>query len=1804
MKAQISKYFLSILILAASCTNKNTLQVKNKNFENEIELRQNLVFTFNKDIAPDSLINLWDSSAYLKITPDVKGKFRWNTKSELMFSPEGGFLPATDYKAELTSLLLKHNMQYHLPEEKIILFHTPYLQLTSSRGYWSKAASGPEAVQLLAYMGFNYKVEPASLANLLTISVDGKPVQFKMITTAASEETAVSIEGFDKTSIKNVKLDIKVSQGMPCPGSDFKTKDVLSSITEVPLPDKLSIEQALGEFEGLQAVIHVYTNQAVDEATLAGAITISPKIPFTIEAANNGFNIKASFDPGITYMLTIAKHAKGLIGGFLENDFTTYVPFGQLEPAIAFTSQRGMYLSSKGKRNLGINIVNIPKVEVTVYKIYENNVIQFLDRNQYGYYEYDYDGDYGNSSRYNINGIEKFGDVVLQRNYDSRNLPKNGNANLVNIDLEETNGFKGVYLVNVASTNDNWLRATKLIAISDVGIIARQTDNEIYVFANSIKTAEPLAGAKINFISTNNQTLYSVTTGTDGIAVFPNIKGNAPGFTVDMITAMSSGDFNYMRFNDSRVETSRFDVGGRYETEGGYMAFLYGDRDIYRPGETIYMNAVVRNNSWMPAAAMPVKLKVLMPNGSELKSQRLTLNKQGAVSSSVLLAQGAVTGFYTMELYNANDVLLNSRSVSVEEFMPDRIDVKLNTDKENYKSGDTVDAQIAAVNLFGPPASNRNYEIEFNLSRQSFYSKNYGGYNFSVDLNNNAVTFDRMMLQGKTNEAGKATASFPIYSTYKNIGMLQGKLYATVFDETGRPVNRVKNFNVYTQDVFYGIKMNDYYTSRGERMLVPLIAVDKKGIAVAADAHVQVINMQWHSVIEKSSNGGYHYVSQKKEINVYDKIVRISPQGFTLQFIPNFSGEYQVRIFPEGATHYVASTFYSYGYGYTQNTSFEVNPEGHVDIELDKERYNVGDNANIIFKTPFTGKLLVTVETDKLLEHFYLATDKKSARLTIPVKENYLPNVYISATLIKPLDDGSIPLTVAHGYAPLIVDRSENKLPVFITAVERSRSKTKQTIKVKTKPLANIEVTLAVVDEGILQLRNYKTPDPYAYFYQKRALQVNAYDIYPNLLPDLQMKRSSTGGDGYDLSKRVNPLSNKRVQLVALWSGVLKTDANGEVSHTISIPQFSGDLRIMACVYHNKAFGSAEKHMKVADPVVISPSIPRFLSPGDTLEMPVTITNTTLQNTQATASVSVDGLLNIVGNEKQTISINANGEEQIKFRITSAKAIGTGSIHINVNAFNENFTDKTEITVRPITSLLKVTQAGAIKGGESKTLDMTTGFSPESSEGRIIVSMSPLVQFSDQLSYLLDYPHGCLEQTTSIAFPQLYYMDLVQNIKNKPKVFFDPNFNVQEAIRKLENMQMYNGALTYWPGGSYENWWGTVYAFHFLIEAQKAGFQVNQRTIDNGLSYLAQKVKHRETEVYWSYDRRHRLQRTSYAKREMLYSLYILALNGKQDKSTMNYYKANHKLLTTDSRYMLAAAYLASGDEKSYRAVLPKAFDGDESIRSTGGSFYSPIRDEALALNCLMETDLDNPQTGIMAKHLSEQIKKQKWMSTQERSFSFLALGKFVRRVKSFPVNATLTANGSMLASFTGKDVVLQGKDILNKSISISTSGNGTLYYFTEVSGLRFDNKFTEEDSYLQVRKQFYTRFGQPLGNKVKQGDLVIVKITLFNKEATYIDNIVITDMLPAGFEIENPRLTEQRDMPWIKGQSQPQYFDIRDDRINLFTSITNRQQVFYYMVRAVSTGKFVMGPVAADAMYNGEYHSYNGAGVLTVEER
>ncbi|MBL0152969.1 MAG: hypothetical protein IPP93_05600 [Chitinophagaceae bacterium] len=648
------------------------------------------------------------------------------------------------------------------------------------------------------------------------------------------------------------------------------------------------------------------------------------------------------------------------------------------------------------------------------------------------------------------------------------------------------------------------------------------------------------------------------------------------------------------------------------------------------------------------------------------------------------------------------------------------------------------------------------------------------------------------------------------------------------------------------------------------------------------------------------------------------------------------------------------------------------------------------------------------------------------------------------------------------------------------------------------------------------------------------------------------------------------------------------------------IPQFSGELRLMALSYKGKNFGAADKTMTVADPIVISTALPRFLSPGDTVSVPVTLTNTTAKSTSATATIAVEGPLKIAGAATQTVSMKANGEAIAIFRIMADPSVNTAKVTVTINGLGEKYTDVTDITVRPPSTLQKMTGAGSITAGGKQTITMSTSdFMPASVNYSLVVSRSPVIELGDQLKYLVQYPYGCTEQTVSAAFPQLYFGDIAELLQqNKDQQKLNANNNIQEAIRKIKMRQLYNGAVTLWDGQDKEDWWATVYAAHFLLEARKAGFDVDNSFLGTMLNYINNRLRTKETILYYY----NRDQNKKIAPKEVAYGLYVLALAGRSNVPAMNYYKANASLLALDSRYLLAAAYATAGDRKSFASILPGAFSGEISVAQTGGSYYSDVRDEAIALNALLDVDPGNAQIGTMVKHVADKLKQRQWLSTQERAFAFLALGKHARSANQSTATAEISVNGKVIAKVDGGQWTGDAKALGGNKADITVKGSGRLYYFWQSEGMSVSGAYKEEDSYLKVRRHFYDRNGKLItGNTFKQNDLIVVGISLEKTYSGSVENIVITDILPAGFEIENPRTKEIPGMDWIKDASTPDAMDVRDDRIHFFVNATTGKQMYYYAVRAVSPGNYKMGPVNADAMYNGEYHSYNGGGIVKV---
>ncbi|SDL76944.1 hypothetical protein SAMN05421823_10868 [Catalinimonas alkaloidigena] len=1811
MKPLHRSLWVSVLLLLLQACGRDQISLESRNFEDVVDQRQNLTFVFNRALAPDSLLNLWDSTEYVAFSPKVKGQFRWLSPTELTFSPDGGFAPSTDYEAKLTEALRNLSAEKAKVDNAAIRFHTPYLDLQNVGMYWTKEANGKIAVRM--QLKFNYEMNPTDVANQLKVQVDGKPQSFEVRSSVPSETVGISV--VPGTNGKDpVPTQLAMGAGLQCAACTQPLRNPIQFKTEIPPRDQFSIVRVDTEYDGETSYLRVQTNQAIESENLRALIQFDPAVDIDVQPGQSGFTIRGDFKPEQSYELTIAEGLTGIFGGTLGRPFSQSVVFGEPEPAISFASAKNLYLSSQTHQQIGVRIQGVPNVQVQVYKIFENNLSEFF-RN----YGYSLRSRGGNEAYYDdyyspYNNYEHLGNRLVDTEIAVSSLPKEGGLSLLDLRLGGTlrndlSAHKGIYIIKINDPDNRWLGDQQVVAISDVGLIARQTDNEVWVFANSIMGADPLTGVEMELISRNNQVMAKATTNAQGIARFTNLQHQAAGFAPQMVTARHQSDFTYLHFDQTGVETSRYAVEGLRSNPSHYLAYVYGDRNLYRPGETVRLNTLVRTEDWQQIGKVPVKLKVLLPNGREFLTQRGTLDDQGAFATQFELPAAAVTGTYEVEAYTSNDVLLTTYPISVEEFMPDRIKVNLQLAKETAGPGETVTADLTATNLFGPPAAGRKYEVEFSIRRVPFRPKGWDNYSFELE-GGNQLQFENDLRQGETSQEGKAEESFTVPTSYEYAGMLSGRVFATVFDETGRPVNRAMQARIPTQDIFYGIGDFDWYNDVRRPVRMPLVAVNPDGKALDADAVVQVIKYEWQTVVEKRGGSRYSYVSQKKERVLEEKRFRVTGNNAAYTFTPVESGEYEIRVLhpsqPKNQRRYVAREFYAYGMGYTANSSFEVDRDGQIIIEASQETYRSGDQAELIFKTPFAGKLLVTVERGEVYEHHYLTTDKRSARLTLPITDRFLPNIYITATLFRPLDPAGaqtqVPLTVAHGFLPLKVEKPTSRIPLEIKIPEKSRSKTTQEILVKANAGSGVKMTVAVVDEGILQVKGYQTPDPHGYFYQKRALEVKGFDAYARLFPDLMPSTSSFGGDGYDLDRRVNPLPNRRTKLVSFWSGVLTTDGKGEAKFNIEIPQFSGDLRVMAVAYHDDAFGAADAHMKVADPLVLSTALPRFLSPNDEIEVPVTLTNTTNQTASVKATLAATGASSVTGETSQSVSIPANSERQARFRLKAAQALGTTTVKLSANGMGEAFTEEIELPVRPAVTLTKQSEAGQIQAGGTQNVNFPGQWMEGTAQQRLLVSRSPIVEFTDNLNELLQYPYGCAEQTISVAFAQLYFRDLSKTLQNPRMIRDNPDYHVQTAIRKLYTLQTYNGALVYWPGSS-ENWWVTAYGAHFLREAQKAGFDVSDRVLERIYGYLSAKVKEKEQVTYRYYDAGGVIRDKTIVPKEAAYSLYVLALAGQPDIATMNHYKAQTAQLAIDSRYLLAAAYQLAGDVGSYRTILPKDFSGERSVSVTGGSFYSYLRDQAVALNALLEVDPNHPQVAPLARQLSTQLKEARYVNTQENAFSLLALGKLARENQKGNPTAEIRAGSQKLAELKGNEVLVT-KGLEGKNVSIQTGGSGSVYYFAEQEGIPASGTVTEEDEVLKVRRTYYDRKGNPItNNTVQQNDLIVVKLSLNTLDGSRVDNVVIADLLPAGFEIENPRLSEEASLPWIKGAATPDYFDIRDDRLNLFTAATGSVQNYYYMVRAVSPGTFRVGPVSADAMYKGEYHSYHGAGTVQVTE-
>jgi alpha-2-macroglobulin len=1799
---------LSFILLG--CTKTFTL---NSFPSGEVELASNLSFEFADSVAPYAAIGTWDTTAYLQFDPPLDGSFRWERNNLLTFWPAEGKLPAsTKVVATPNPALFFGKSGKTSPAN--FEFHTPYFTAKNLLVSWPEGASGNGKEPIIIKFEFNYPVEPDEARKYIEVYRDGKKVEDISIynyyaTTDYEINADMAAYGHGEHPIElRIKPGLGSTLGHSPLAEELVLRDTLHPISVV------EIQAVKEEFDAGSFKMRVTSNQGLEGANVATYITLVPNMPFDVHNEGSDLVITSDFRPGAMYTIGFREGMPGTSGGSLKKDFSISVTTPSLKPFLRFSDDKGHFLMRNGYENLNVKTVNLTSFTVELYEIYENNLLHFLSMNpsnfrRWSYWDTEEEYYYGGNNGYL--SLEDFGALI---HTDTIIVPKAAQNEIVDIPVklkkQFRNKFQGIYAVQIRSNNadEGYYDDYKIVSLSDLGLIARWNDDDLLVFANQLSTALPAAGAKINLVSSTNQAYQTVIADAQGVARFEDVGEEwdySRTFKLKMVTAQLGNDFQFLDFNHSEIDQDRFDLEGK--SRSTYDIFCYSDRDLYRPGDTLHFSAIVRNWDFGTPKNLPLTIKVYGPEGGMIHEMQKSTNDDGSIELNYPIDDRVRTGNYRVDVMAGLEDYYGQYEFTVEEFVPDNIKVRLQATNPSGRPGDTLRFPLEAGYYFGSPCADSKYSVVYKMRYVDYQSAKFPTFDFAYH-GEDYQEYDWATAEGYLDSIGRDTLEYVIPSDLKGTGLATGLAQATVEDMTGHTVTAQKTYSIATRDYFLGLREHGRYFNVGDNYELEYIPVDYgDNIAKGLKMEVKLVRFDWKRSMRKD-NDGFFYVSENEAIVLKtDTIVQGSGiNRFAMRITQ--AGNYELSITMLDGSGSQRTQFSAYGKSVVTESSFGVEREGTIAINFDKASYKVGENARILFTAPFSGRMLVTLERDKVYEYRYVDCQNNAAEVVFPIKEAHVPNIFITATLFRPQKGkGALPMTVAHGYGVIKVDHPSRVLPVKITAPDLIKPGGRQTITVQTALKPGVKVTVAVVDEGILAITHYHTPDAYTYMYEARELEVRGYDMYEFLLPEVPSAQGATGGsDTGDWSSygQLNPVKTKRYRPFAWWSGILNTDGSGRVTVKVPIPaEFNGRARIMVMAYDGNQFGSGEKPMIIRENLIMMAAIPRFFTAGDSLQMPVNLINMTEQTGNAKVKLRVEGPLEIDGLASQDIEIKSQGTGLAGFGIRATKA-GVAAIILETEGL-EKLRQHIDISVRPPSPIITESGHGILAAGKSVSIPIPAGYEPEIQRTILTVSQFPALEFADELDYLLNYPYGCLEQTVSSVFPQLYFGDLAELIAPEKYKSSNAVHNVREGIEKLQSMQLYNGAFSYWPdGASYENRWGSVYATHFLIEARKAGFGVQEQVIDRAINHLQSMATEKTTFTY-QFNRGGTWYHQEKASQEQIYALYVLSLAGKPDESLMNYYKSHPSRLCEDSRYLLAAAFAMKKDLTSFESLLPKAMPTDIPLRLSGGSFDSPMRATGIMLNTLVDADPGNPRIPGLIRFLRQNRKQL--ANTQEKAWAFLALGKIAKGQKLSDIKVEAKVNGQSILAFEGENTRHIASNLSGKTITLQATGKGEAYYYWKLQGIPKGAtvKIADRDQRLKVRREWYNTDGRRIQNPVfNQGELVVCRVKV-HSDIT-VENVAISDLIPAGFEVENTRLTNY-DYSWIKNASASDVSnqDIRDDRVNIFSNFTaNEDREFSYLVRAVNLGKYMMPPIGAEAMYDPEICSYHSGDIVHVVDR
>ncbi|MEJ2054192.1 MAG: alpha-2-macroglobulin family protein, partial [Calditrichaceae bacterium] len=885
---------------------------------------------------------------------------------------------------------------------------------------------------------------------------------------------------------------------------------------------------------------------------------------------------------------------------------------------------------------------------------------------------------------------------------------------------------------------------------------------------------------------------------------------------------------------------------------------------------------------------------------------------------------------------------------------------------------------------------------------------------------------------------------------------------------------------------------------------------------------------------------------------------------------------------------------------------------GILAIKTDKPQYNPGDNALVTFPTPQNATILYTLEKgNDILETRWYASGSNEFEKTIriPVTRDMLPNVYASIAVLQTHDQmvNDRPIRM-YGVVPINVEEASTRLDLQINMPDELNPEKEFEVEIQTLDKREAQLTVAVVDEGLLSLTQFKTPDPWKAFFKKQRLGVQTYDLFSQVIGVNKgdvFRTFSIGGGMEAESYREGQLEQqkaKRFKAVVMFKGPVMTDSRGRAKVKFTMPNYIGAVRVMVVAAKNNQYGHAEKTTPVKSDLMVMPTLPRVIGPNDRIKLPVTVFAMKENLGDVQVKLTLDGPLSVIGEAVvRRLNFTKTGERDIQFEINAKPAVGVAKVKIEAASSNMTAHYETEISVRSSSPRISETLQEVVEKGESVKLTVPDKGLAGSNKATISIQRRPNLKLTRRILWLIRYPYGCIEQTVSSVFPQLYLPEFFPNPRDAKR---DIDRNVNAAIRRLRKFQVASGGFAYWPGQKDASPWGTSYAGHFLIEAKKLGYNIPEDMYNNWLKFQKAQVS-----------------RAKYSLMAKVYLNYTLALAGESSFGGLNVIRENDiKKLSDTQKWLLAAGYHLSGAQSAAAKVLASAGLNVREYHEFANTYGSTLRDKSIILEQLiLFKRWDAAQK--LAEEIATVLSSNTWYSTQSTAFMLMALGKYFNAVegennkKPVMAGTIILPNGKEVDFETEKiNYLVQIDEGFGKEVQVKLDKESTVnraFAIVNWSGLPLEYLGENEEQNLKLNVEWLDEDGMKMNPAdVTQGQTFwahfkVAQLPGYNKR---IEEIALVQVLPSGWEIDNTRLSGEAKPGWMKKMrlGREEYLDIRDDRIMWFFDLSSYRDKLDFVVKlnAVTAGEFILPPTLVEAMYNNSYRASKAGQKVIVRER